>query len=110
MIKLTEIDNNAMLKVGDNLMTKEDFVNSELFLNYEKNPVLVTVAKKVVAKFDLADCLCQFCEQEELYEDCFEDLLYDIRDEDLAMIEKIVNKALEINPTYYEGEPIQVML
>lgn len=115
MIKLSEFPNDTMLTVESNycgdlyIMPKEDFLQSAYFLDYPVEPFpKVTVADKTVIKFDLWDWI-EHLGWDDAHESWCEDVYNDLIDypETKAFLER-VKKVFENNPTYWEGQPVEI--
>lgn len=115
MIKLSQLDDDAMLTVahrydGDiEIMDKADFLNSSYFLDYPVAPFpSVTLAVRQVQTFNLFDTIERIGE-DDTYEGWDEDVYNDLRNapETEAFL-GLVNSIFERHPTYYEGNPVEI--
>ena len=116
MVKLSSLPLNTMLTVAVSdyeitVMDKEDFVQSDYFLDHPCKPwPKVCVAVKQVQSFNLRD-LRNLCENigEEAYEDWDEHVYDDLKDApETAAFLKLVERVFESHPTYYEGENVEI--
>jgi hypothetical protein len=116
MKKLSELSLETMLTVkhqfdGEmDIMSKKGYLNSAYFLDYPAEPfTTVTVADKTVVRFDI-DGIIERLSEDETYEDWEEDVWYDIEHSniDIKAIEKAFNDIFENNPTYWEGEVVEI--
>jgi hypothetical protein len=119
-VKLNDLKNDTKLTVqlggcGDfSCMTKADFLNSSEYLDMdisdpESIPV-VTVAEIVVHVFDWESVVENF--EEDSFEGFGDEFWGSISDRDRITIDSakvIVNRALEENPTWYEGKVVDIM-
>lgn len=116
MKKLSELSMDTYITVESNssgdaeVMTKADFLESSYFLDYpvEKFPK-ITVAEKTCVKFDLFDAV-EHLGFDETHERWLEDVCYDITksDIDVKLLESKMNEIFKNNPTYWDGEPVDI--
>ncbi len=115
-MKLSELSMDAMLTVRHrddgniSVMSKEDFLNSAYFLDYPVEPFpKITLAQKSVVRFDLYSVL-EMLGEDETYEDWLSNVWYDLKRSqiDLDTFDAEMTRIMEANPTYWEGEPIEV--
>lgn len=111
MKKLSELSNDTMLIVGNDLvvMTKEEFLDSSYFLDCED--VTVTIGDKSVEKFTFSQMIEEKAENN--HEDWDEAINRDITSEKwevLRKAEKLINEIFEGSPTYWEGEKVDIEL
>lgn len=116
MVKLSSLPLDTMLTVAVSdyeitVMDKEDFVQSDYFLDHPCKPwPKVCRAVKEVQSFGLRD-LRNLCENigEEAYEDWDEQVYDDLKDApETAAFLKLVERVFEAHPTYYEGEVVEI--
>ena len=107
MAKLSELPNETILVIEETAMTKEEYLDSHYFLDCED--VKIYVGDKEVAEFSWDSEIES--ESEQMYEDWNDNILADISDEEWVILKKaeeIINRAYEENPTYWEGESVEV--
>lgn len=118
MYKLSELSMDTMLTVqpcnGDfKVMSKADFLQSAYFLDGPNDPVggvsSITVAIRDVAKFRLGTILERIYEDEYCYDGWLGDVFNALCDkpETKAFLD-LVQKVFEDNPTYREGESVEI--
>ncbi len=118
-IKLDELKKDTMLTVKSanncdfSVMKKADFLDSAEYLDMDINDPEtvpeVTVAKKEIHNFDWESVIERF--EEESFEDFGLEFWLSISEEDTKILNQameIVNKALEENPNWYEGEIVEI--
>ncbi|WP_294186377.1 GTP-binding protein [uncultured Clostridium sp.] len=92
-IKLSELKNDDMLLVGENLIiSKEDYVNE---IQEHRGEEVYTTTKYIVgidARRMLEDAI--ECEADMMYEDWEDDVWHDIAEEDIEEIQNILDKIL----------------
>lgn len=64
------------------------------------------MADEVVVDITVDDILGHY--EEDMFEDWKDRMLDDITKEELKLIESIFRRASEANPTYYEGEEVEI--
>lgn len=107
-MKLSELSNDTVLGLDDfdiPIFTKEEYlINRE----YYNGAVYLAEPKQVY--FKLADAIENSIE-DEVYEDCVQDVMYDLDNRETMNtkeIEKIINDAIQNNPTYDRGQEIEI--
>lgn len=110
-IKLSEVENSQMLvvRVGSQdgvVMTKEDFLQSEEYLDRLEG-LKVYIGEKEVETFDLYNVF------ENMEDDKYEDWIQDVwpkieKAVDVAAIEKAINDVMEQHPTYWDGRCVDI--
>lgn len=107
-MKLSELKNDEKICVGgiENIMEKQDYLFD--IEEYKGKPVYL--AEKVQVYFSLSDAIENQIE-DEVYEDCVNDVMYDLDNRstmNTKEIEKIINDAIENNPSYEQGAEIEI--
>lgn len=113
MKKLSELENDVMLVVGDKAMTKEEFFDSseyfDIFPDDKETYPKVFIGDETVAIFDFESIIEN--ESEYMSEDWDEIIKNKFTSDELSKIEEveaIINKVFKATPSYYEGEPVEI--
>lgn len=114
-MKLSELGKGMMLTVQHitdeefEVMTIEDFLESDYYLDFSKFPTKVTVANETVVDFNLNNIL-DYLAESETHESWIENVLHDIDKSniDVEGFEEEINKIFAKNPTYWEGEVVEI--
>ena len=107
VIKLSELKNNEMLLVGENLVIdKEDFVKE--IENHRGKEVYTTTEYRpsINAKEMLEDAI--ECEADNMYEDWEEDIWNDIDEEDIKELQNVVDKILKGHISYIPDKRVEI--
>ena len=110
IIKLSELNNEDMLLVGENLViSKEDYIKE--MHEHEGEEVYTTTQHK--ANVDARDMLESALECEandNMYEDWLNDVLHDIRDSDIEKLQVIVDDILSrsANISYQADKEVEI--
>ena len=109
MKKLSELKNEDMLMVGDDVISKEDLLED---LEYYKDKEVFTTEKYYarVDAFDMLENAFEY-ESDNMYEEWFDYIMEDITNEDIEEIQAILNRILHRNGRnfcYIENEKIEI--
>lgn len=111
MKKLSEINEDTLLFVARKKYPEDEFIGlydkdefMQLFSEEEAKNVKVFIAEKAdMPSYDLEN---EIDGMEEMFEGWNERVIEDIGEEEIKRINKIVNRAINNNPAYIDGEEV----
>lgn len=106
-VKLSELKNDEMLLVGENLVIeKEDFIKE--IENHRGKEVYTTTEYRasINAKSMLEDAIER--EADNMYEDWEEDIWNDINEEDIEELQNVVDKILKGHVSYIPDKRVEI--
>lgn len=108
MKKLSEIKDNDILIVDEEILTKEDLLND---LKYYRDKKVYT-ATEYKASIDASDMLDYAIEREynNMYDGWYERICSDVLEEDIRDLQTILDRILNRNDniSYLEGEKVEI--
>lgn len=117
MPKLSQLSSNTLLLVETlemfelRLMSKDEFLEAREYREATKDRTLcpdVWIAEENTPQFRVREWLSIIDDTGSVPEDWKDDVLHDLTDEDISAVESIMNKAINENPTYMEGESVEI--
>lgn len=114
MKKLSELSRDTILTVenrnhgGFSVMDVAEYINSEYYLECHKTTIAEEIYPKTTIE-DIAEMLaCNY--EDEMHEDWGDRIQEAITysKKDFEPFVKNLNRIFEKNPTYYEGEPVEI--
>lgn len=110
MKKLSELKDEDMLMVGDDVISKEDLLEDWEY--YKDKEVFTTIKYYAgIDAFDMLESTFEY-ESDEMYEEWFDKIMEDITEKDIEEIQSILDRILARNKQrnfcYVEDEKIEI--